>query len=268
MTTDDGPGRQREPDASVPPTSLQMHEAKARREAGPSRASTADFKATPPDTFGGELKSARKFIHESFAQRPLVGLVAAIHWVLDALTPSTLIYYITPRLRLTGSQRGQLVGHDIYNVTVSLLAIVVLATDYRGTPLLVGVLALIRLEEIAVFLFGMLVRLWWAKANVYRVLVYAFQMPFILGIAMRSFATCGFVNSQGACPNGSVGFLYVAFTNMTTLGNQYVPTGRPAQLLTMLAALLGLLLFGGVLSSAIPPSSTQQRREEEKNRDD
>jgi hypothetical protein len=53
---------------------------------------------------------------------------------------------------------------------------------------------------------------------------------------------------------------------MTTLGNQYVPTGHPAQLLTMLAAFLGLLLFGGVLSSVVPPGTTQQSREEEKNR--
>jgi hypothetical protein len=146
------------------------------------------------------LKSARKLINESFAQRPVLGLVAAIHWVLDALTPSTFIYYITPTLRLTRSQRGQLAGHDIYNVVATVLAIVILATNYQGTPLLVGILALIRLEEIAVFLFAMLVRLWWAKSNVYIVLVYAFQLPLLLAIAMRSFAPYGFVNSQERAP--------------------------------------------------------------------
>jgi hypothetical protein len=139
----------------------------------------------------------------------------------------------------------------MYLLMFTLVPPIVLLTDYRGYETFQGVVALARVEEISLVWLAVFVPRWWGRIGVYDVFAYGLQLPFLLAIAIRSFAASGFSDSKGAHPHDPVSLLYTAFSNMTTLGSQFSPVTSGAQFLAMLSALEGLLLFGAVLTTVI-----------------
>lgn len=79
----------------------------------------------------------------------------------------------------------------------------------------------------------------------------ALQTTLVFGILNQSLAADQLKCAPG-CPSvDPFTFLYISWTDMTTLGNSYTPTSDGAQVLQMLATTSGLLILGILAARAI-----------------
>lgn len=94
--------------------------------------------------------------------------------------------------------------------------------------------------------------------------VYAIQMALIFAILEHSLARGGFYNGQ-AYASRAFDFLYISWTNMTALGNNYIAQTDTARLLQMLTSVSGILLLGVLIAFGINhiPKEVEREIEEE-----
>jgi hypothetical protein len=213
----------------------------------------------PPDTLKEQICSQIKTVREAFGARPVWGLISGAYMVSDYICPSTYIHYAPQVFHKGKTRRSQLIAEDIYHVMFVAGAVVVLAFEHGRIPGALGILSLLRLHELLVVWVAILVGSGWARFTVWALLAYAAQIPLFLAIAMQSLTPSGYQINGNEYPHGAMTFVFIAFTNMTTLGNQFQAASTGAQLLTMLAAFHGLLLFGAVLTSVV--SATRREPE-------
>jgi hypothetical protein len=64
-------------------------------------------------------------------------------------------------------------------------------------------------------------------------------------------ATCSHLQSHACTPAGGVEHLYIAVTNMFTVGNSYTPTTTAAEAVTALEPLSGVIFTGAVLTEIL-----------------
>jgi ketosteroid isomerase-like protein len=83
------------------------------------------------------------------------------------------------------------------------------------------------------------------------VALYGIQVPLILAITTHFWVKRGFTDSTGVHPTTPLEFLYVSWSDMTTLGNHYIPTTDPAKILVLISGASGVILLGVFLSLAV-----------------
>jgi hypothetical protein len=135
----------------------------------------------------------------------------------------------------------------------------VLVFFWRAQPaggtakVVVGALACYRLIEIFTFGLGVALQLkasrlgdsWFALA------LYAFSIVIVFAVLDHSFASSGYRLANGPGPSHPFDYLYIAWTQMVTLGNEYELTTKPAQALAMAAGVSGLSVFGVLVASVL-----------------
>jgi hypothetical protein len=77
--------------------------------------------------------------------------------------------------------------------------------------------------------------------------IYAIQLALIFAIVERALPARDFQNT----PSSPLDYLYISWTNLTTLGNSYYPQHELAKLTTGLTAASGLFLVGVLLAFGI-----------------
>jgi hypothetical protein len=77
--------------------------------------------------------------------------------------------------------------------------------------------------------------------------IYAFQLALIFAICERALPSGDFSNT----PSTQLDYIYVSWTNLTTLGNSYYPHSELAKITTGLTAGFGLFLVGVLLAFGI-----------------
>ncbi len=114
-------------------------------------------------------------------------------------------------------------------------------------------IAAIRLVEIFTSGFGTLLeRHQYARVrSLVTVAIYVLQVALIFSILEHSWAGNSFVSGHGHATS-AFDFLYISWTDMTTLGNNiYIPASDAARMLQMLTSAFGLFLFGVLLAFGI-----------------
>jgi len=208
----------------------------------------------PPDTVRDLWREGNEEVRSQFESRFRWGVMALLLRILDTFTLATVIHLVPATLGLIHTRKAQNLIDDIYTLAILGFSLVVVIARYAIDSPLIGVVAAIRLEEMAVIFLSLLAGQTWTRPgsmfSIYRVLFDAVQIPVLLATMAMAFASDGF---SGLHPSTAPGmsYVYVMLTNMATLGNNYPPVGPWAQMLAALAPLLGLLLFGAVISSVL-----------------
>ena len=152
-----------------------------------------------------------------------------------------------------GSQLGR---KSIYIASVTVLLVVgwLLVGDGSGFDAAAVVIAVVRGVELVGFALALL-RVGsggeFFVPEIETIPVYFVQMPLILAIASRVIAPHGFADSNGIPTGSPIDYLYLSWTNMTTLGSQYSPTTDPAKVLVIVSGASGILVIGVFLAYAI-----------------
>jgi hypothetical protein len=216
--------------------------------------SEADNQGAPPETLRTLWREGTDEVGLAFKTRFRWGVMALLLRILDTFTLQTVVHLGPATLGLIRTRRAQHLLDDIYTFAILGLSLVVVITRYALNSNLIGLVAAIRLEEMAVIFLSLLAGLTWTRPgsmfSVYRVLFEAIQIPLLLAVLAMAFASDGFSGLNPSTASG-MSYVYIMVTNMATLGNAYNPVGPSAQTLTAIAPLLGLLLFGAVLSVVV-----------------
>jgi hypothetical protein len=97
-----------------------------------------------------------------------------------------------------------------------------------------------------------------AETTIAVLVIYFPQTVLMFSIAGEVLVPKGFTSSlQGPHPSGPLPFLYIAWTNLTTLGNDFAATSSGAKVIVMLTGVTGALLLGVFLSYAIGQFSSR-----------
>jgi hypothetical protein len=131
----------------------------------------------------------------------------------------------------------------------------------RATAETFGYVALFRLLEIAITVLGFVLDQREPKIarSLVTISILAMQVVLIFAILDHSFARHAFLKPQVVTQGHAVAraaatpfeYLYLSWTYMTTLGNQYAPASTVARLLQLGANTSGILLLGIVAARAI-----------------
>jgi hypothetical protein len=134
------------------------------------------------------------------------------------------------------------------------LLIVMWAANPTGTLSKVFVvIAVLRLVEIFTSGLGTLLeRRQYARVrSLITIAIYTLQVALIFAILEHGLAGNAFVSGHSHATS-AFDFLYISWTNMTTLGNDiYTPANDTARILQMLSSASGLFLFGVLLAFGI-----------------
>jgi hypothetical protein len=91
-----------------------------------------------------------------------------------------------------------------------------------------------------------------AEATVAVLVVYVPQVVLLFAVAAEVLAPSGFrLGVHGPPPHGVLAFLYVSWTNLTTLGNDFSPVTGAARSIVMVEGATGVLLLGVFLAYAM-----------------
>jgi hypothetical protein len=122
------------------------------------------------------------------------------------------------------------------------------------------VLAFFRWLEIAIFSLGLALAKTTPKggSSLVTVGVYALQMVFIFAIAEGTLATNNFVADSGPAAR-PFDYIYVSWSNMTTIGSEYTPNRALAQGLRLGAVTSGVLLLGVVVARTLEEVKKTER---------
>lgn len=194
------------------------------------------------------------------------------HRVLFWLAPSWLFIDARERNRPTGPPgaegRYKVAAREEWETAVYatvwlcvLAALCLLPFDDDTAARVVGFVALFRLLEIGVTVLGFVLGQRDPKIarSLLTIAALALQVAFIFAILDHSFAPDGFVKPE-ALPMGQTQmhvaetpfeYLYLSWTYMTTLGNDYVAESTGANILQLAAATSGIFLLGIVVARAI-----------------
>ena len=97
-----------------------------------------------------------------------------------------------------------------------------------------------------------------AETAIAVLVVYLPQTVLMFSIAAEVLAPKGFASSaEGPHPTGILSFLYISWTNISTLGNDFAATSRMAKVIVIMSGFTGVLLLGVFLTYAIGQFSGQ-----------
>jgi hypothetical protein len=205
-------------------------------------------------------KESWKGVRDAWDDRCSWGIVAALALILEYFTITTFVRHAAVWCGAKTKRRQQSIQDAYALLGMTVLPVVVLALPYTSYLYIQGGLALLRLEEIVTVWLCVLAQAAWAKWRVYQVFIYLVQVPLLLAVAFRSFASQGLIDAScsvgstptsGCLPHGARSFLFIAVTDMTTVGNQFVARTSAAEWLTSVAAAMGILLLSAVLGTVI-----------------
>jgi hypothetical protein len=149
----------------------------------------------------------------------------------------------------THSKRYASLAEDFYVLAATLLLVLLwLFVDPDGSLATVAlVIAVVRGVEVMVVALGLIL----VKEDVHLgrdqllvAAVYGVQLPLILAIVARVGMASDFSAEGGVHPSSPLEFLYISWTNMTTLGNSYVATTDSARALVIASGAVGIVLLG------------------------
>jgi uncharacterized membrane protein len=122
-----------------------------------------------------------------------------------------------------------------------------------GAHTLFWILAALRLLEIAIYSLGLVLgeKEPTAASSLLIVAIYALQTALIFGIFEENWASQAFVSAPHVYAHRPFDYLYVSWSNMTTIGSEYTPKSTPAQLLRLGAVTSGVLLLGVVVARTL-----------------
>lgn len=129
-----------------------------------------------------------------------------------------------------------------------------------------AVFAVLRLIEISSTALGtMLNRLEQSKVqNLITIGIYGLQIALIFAILEHSLTGSAFVSGHTHATH-AFDFLYISWTDMTTLGNNvFTPANNMARILQMLTTAYGLLLFSVMLALGMNPSRRTRSKDLQK----
>jgi hypothetical protein len=134
------------------------------------------------------------------------------------------------------------------------------------TQTIFGALAAWRLLEILTYGIGIAFKLGASRLDDWvSIALYAFSVTIIYAILGHSFATHGYMLKQThQFAERPFDFLYISWTQMTTLGNEYELVTRTARWLSMAAATSGLLILAVLVAGAVNKKADQHRPDENK----
>jgi hypothetical protein len=149
----------------------------------------------------------------------------------------------------TRKKRSASLAEDIYVLAVTLLLVLLWLFVDPGDSLatVALVIAIVRGAEVMVVALGLiLVRddVHLGRDQLLVAAVYGVQLPLILAIIARIGMAGEFSAAGGTHPSSPLEFLYICWTNMTTLGNNYVATTDLARGLVIASGAVGIILLG------------------------
>ncbi len=134
--------------------------------------------------------------------------------------------------------------------------------------LLFAGLALMRLLEIFTSGLGTVLRqkTQVGASNLVTIAIYAAQLVLIFAILDHSFATTEFVTESGAHATRASDYLYISWSDLTTIGNNiYAPQNSVARYLELLTTTSGLLLLTVLVAfgiNIVKPKETDEAQAE------
>jgi hypothetical protein len=171
--------------------------------------------------------------------------LARLFTAVNYVSPSWWIRRLTDR-RL--AQPGYAVQVYVLAVTVVVAGLWLVAVHGGAIAIAAAVIAVWRLIEIAnVGLALALVhptRLYNPGSRIVEVGLYGVQIPLIFSVLLEAFAQRATEWSASGVPHGPPSFLYIAVTDMLTVGNNsFNPIGTAARFLTAACTVSGVILL-------------------------
>jgi hypothetical protein len=143
----------------------------------------------------------------------------------------------------------------IYVLAVTILLIAALLVGRSAQPwrTIIVVLVTWRLLEIFTIGLGIVLRRRGPLfgRSVVAVGFLALQVTLVFAVLDQSLAHAGFAAAGGATPASPLQFLYVSWTEMTTLGGSYGPTSDTARSLEMATGTAGILVLAILVQTAV-----------------
>ena len=142
-----------------------------------------------------------------------------------------------------------------YQLAWLALLVVLLAVGRPSQPWrsIIVALATLRWVEIATYSLGLVLATHWPKTagSLVTVAVYALQIALIFAIIEQCLVPHDFVDQAHKAAAGHFDYLYISWTNMTTLGNEYAPVSAGARVLRVGSVTSGVLLLSVIAARTL-----------------
>jgi hypothetical protein len=208
---------------------------------------------------------------EAWPHSPIEALAVVAYATIDLIPPASVLWRTTARLAqrtssLADAKERANAVLQWYVLVVLVLLVAGLVLPGRAVHDAAGVLGVLRLADLLPVVMGILLFKGTNEATgllISAAAVYLAQIVLAYACISQAWlspdlaAHCGSLQVQICHPAGWLHYLYVATTNVFTLGNEYAPTSSASRIVTALEPVSGVVFAGAVLTQILGHTSNR-----------